>query len=115
MVIQPGHCALEVNHGQEFSLNSSGGKEAPGCFLTQTCNCLVLLSLQGTLTPVSCGRAKCGGAPVHFQSRVLVTQALSGSCLLEYGNQGGKVRKTSTGVLWEGLGLSNSLSLSGLP
>lgn len=30
---------------------------------------------------------------MHFQSRDLVTQALSGSCLLEYGNQKEKVRK----------------------
>ncbi|VTJ60436.1 Hypothetical predicted protein [Marmota monax] len=40
---------------------------------------------------VSCGRAKCGERPhVHFQSHGLVTQALSGSCLSEYGNWGGQ-------------------------
>lgn len=53
---------------------------------------------------------------VHFQSRDLVTQALSGSCLLAYGNQGGKVRKAFAVALWEGLGLSNNrLLLYGLP
>lgn len=51
---------------------------------------------------------------VHFQSRDMMTQALSGSCLLEYGNQGGKVRKAFSVALWEGLGLSNSLLLYGL-
>lgn len=44
---------------------------------------------------------------MHFLSRDPVTQALSGSCLLEYGNQGGKVRKAFAIALWEGLGLSN--------
>lgn len=51
---------------------------------------------------------------MHFQSCDMMTQALSGSCLLEYGNQGGKVRKTFSVALWEGLGLSNSLLLYGL-
>lgn len=44
---------------------------------------------------------------MHFLSRAPVTQALSGSCLSEYGNQGGKVRKAfAAAALWEGLGLS---------
>lgn len=51
---------------------------------------------------------------MHFQSCDLVTQALSGSCLLEYENQGGKV-KSCTPALWEGLGLSDRLLLYGSP
>lgn len=45
---------------------------------------------------------------MHFPSRAPVTQALSGSCLSEHGNQGGKVRKAfAVAALWEGLGLSS--------
>lgn len=51
---------------------------------------------------------------MHSQSHDMMTQAVSGSCLLEYGNQGGKVRKAFSVALWEGLGLSNSLLLYGL-
>jgi len=51
---------------------------------------------------------------MHFQSCDPVTQAHSGSCLLECENQGGKV-KSYTPALWEGLGLSNSLLLYGSP
>lgn len=53
---------------------------------------------------------------VHFLSRDPVTQALSGSCLSEYGNQGEKVRKAFPVVaLWEGLGLSNCCCYTGCP